>query len=68
MFRFKVEYFDTVEHKDNSDKGILGATSYAAACDELIKYYGADNILSIYLYELESPLTDDAVRETVEKG
>lgn len=68
MFRYTVEYHDESNGwKLVSESGIVGATSYGAAADRVVEYFGKENIFSVSLYELEDVLCDEEIRETIDE-
>lgn len=65
MFRYNVEFWDEMDNKVNKEKGIIGAETYGSAADKLVEYYGADNIFTIELSEIESVMADVDLREEI---
>ena len=66
LFKCVIQYElnDTIE----IDTGILGASSWKAACERLIQFYGEKHIVEIKsLYELENPLLDGDLKDIFEK-
>lgn len=58
MYKYKVTFWDVVNTQEATDEGVVNASDYGAASLRLVKYYGADCIIDIYLYEIDS---DEAV-------
>ena len=67
MFRFTVDFYDEETHGPNTDKGIVGTSTYGAAADRLVEYYGKENIVSISLYEIEEVVIDDEILEMIDE-
>lgn len=56
MFVYHMTYYDDTDCKVLTEKGFVGASTYADAADKLVEYYGVENVVSCYLEELENIL------------
>jgi hypothetical protein len=68
MFYYKVEHWDEIDHETRQESGILAAKDYAHAAGRVAEYYGAENMISMYLEEWEDVLTEDEILEGFEKA
>ena len=66
MFQYSVYFWDEDEGKERTVKGIVSVDTYGDAADRLVDYYGADNVISMELMELEDVLETDELKEVVE--
>lgn len=68
MFYYKVDHWDEIDSEARQESGILSAKDYAHAAGRVTEYYGAANIISMYLEEWDDILTEDEVLEGFEKA
>lgn len=63
MFRFVVEYFDSIKGECAIDKGFVGGSDFTSAAKTLEDFYG-DELCSIEkLYPLEDVILDNEIEE-----
>jgi hypothetical protein len=53
MFLYHMTYYDDTDCKVLTEKGFIGASTYADAADKLVEYYGRNNVVSLYLDVLD---------------
>lgn len=63
MFSYVVTYFDEFDKKTRTEKGLLSASTYGAAADRLVKFYGKDSLITLVLTALEDILTEVEIKE-----
>ena len=63
MFRYKISFYDEETYNENTESGIVAASSYENGAKKLVDYYGEKNIIALGLYEL----CDDVATENVIK-
>ena len=72
MFEYVVEYWDEDTKSIETARGILAADSYASATQKAYDCcrspeQGSDGIFSIYVSELENPLSWEDIKDYVEE-
>lgn len=72
MFEYVVEYWDEDTKSIETARGILAADSYASATQEVYNFcrspkQDSDGIISIYVSELENPLSWETIKDWVEE-
>ena len=65
MFRYTVSFWDTDEKVMKKEKGIVSGTTYGTAADKVVDYYGESNLSELNLYELESIICDEELRDVL---
>ena len=68
MFYYKIDFWDEIDHEERQESGIMSAKDYAEAAGKVVGYYGASNVIGIYLEEWEDVLTEDEVMEGFERA
>lgn len=64
MFRYKILFDDENTYTENTESGIVAASSYEDAVKKLADYYGEKNIIALGFYELcDKVITEDVIRE-----
>lgn len=64
MFRYKVSFIGKNSYTENTESGIVAASSYEDGAKKLADYYGEENIIALGLYELcDKVLTENVIRE-----
>lgn len=66
MFSYTVTFFDSIERKTMTEKGLLAAADYSTAATKLVSYYGKDYLITMTLTEVEDILSKDAIMEEFE--
>lgn len=56
MFLYHMTYYDDTDCKVLTEKGFIGASTYADAADKLVEYYGRANVIGLYLAEQDNIL------------
>lgn len=49
-----------------TESGIISGPSYGVAVDLVADFYGQENIVDIFIYELMNPLCDEELKEMLE--
>ena len=62
IFRYEVEYWDEIEEKESSEKGIACGETYGKVTDSIVDYYGKDNIFSVKVFELDNCICDEEIQ------
>ena len=62
-FKYSVEYYDDIDGKTSVSRGYTVAESYAKAMENIVKYFGENNMGVVILI----PMTDDSVIEIENK-
>lgn len=65
MYWYRVEFINEEYYSQTTSEGLIGATSYGAAAEEIVKYVGKDNIISLYLTEMSNPLEIDELQDVI---
>ena len=63
MYKFQVNYWDEDDQKSKDEQGLVSAKNYGAAAEQVVQYYGAANVSSVYLEEWDDILIEDEVLE-----
>ena len=63
MFKYKVHFIDDMTDKFEDEVGLVAAEGYAAAINKVISYYGASNIIGIYLEKWDDIFSGDEIIE-----
>ena len=72
MYKFTVKYVDVDnDYKEITERGLLIAEKYAAAVEQLVEYYGEDEIVSFSIeYVADHSViivsTEEAINDIVE--
>lgn len=72
MFRYSIDWFEDGEVK--TEIGVVNGKSFVEATTNLVNYYGTpndpenDTIIEIKLYPLDSVMSDEHLKDTVERG
>lgn len=53
LYVCEVEYWDELEEAENTSSCICSAHGYAKCSEEIEKYFGANNIISMKMFALE---------------
>ena len=53
FFKYKVTWYCDYDGDEKLDCGLVYATDYGNAANKLLEDYGKDNVIDIYLQELE---------------
>ena len=61
MFEYRVNWYNDYEDKEEYDRGLVYGPSYVDAIEKVIKDYGEDAIIDIYLQALEDTDTIELV-------
>ena len=57
MFEYRITWYNGYEGKEELIRGLVYGNTYAEALDRVIKDYGANGIIDIYLQALEDTAT-----------
>lgn len=73
LFRYTVEFYvedgaaDLYPNASPTglvkEHGFIAGATWGDAANRLVEYYGEDNLLNVFLYELESPLCDEEIED-----
>lgn len=64
MFRYKISFCDEDTYIENTESGIVAASSYEDGVKKLADFYGEKNIIALGLYELcDEVATEDIIKE-----
>lgn len=65
LVRYKIKFWDEIEKKNLTEKGITYGTTLGSAVDRISEWYG--NVIEITVYECEIILTDEDIQEILEE-
>lgn len=68
MFEFTVKYWDNEDDRAKECHGLIGASSYTDAANKAVEYCSipgkpGENIISVYVSELENPLDWEEIKD-----
>ena len=64
LIRYEVEFWDEIEDKTQTEKGLVASTTtLGEGVDKIVKYYGKDNICFIKVYECEDCMCDEELKD-----
>lgn len=63
MFKYKVHVFNDMADKFKDETGLVAAEGYAEAIDKVIDYYGASNLVGVYLEKWDDIFASDEIIE-----
>ena len=61
MFEYRVKWYNDINDSEESARGLVYGPSYSEAIERVIKDYGEDCIIDIYLQALEDEDTIELV-------
>ncbi len=64
MFAYEVSYWDEIDNKEENDHGIAFGDTYAEANENIVHYYGEDNIIELKLFAIGE--NEDSVLSAME--
>jgi hypothetical protein len=68
MFKYKVHVFDDMTDKFEDETGLVAADGYAEAIDKVIDYYGASNLVGVYLEKWDDIFSGDEIIDGLTTG
>lgn len=63
MYYYIINFWDEIDNETSEERGIVGASSYGEAAKKAVEYYGEKNVIDIKLYELESVICEDEIKD-----
>lgn len=63
LVRYKVQYWDEIEHSIQNEQGFVVGENLGNAVNRVCDWYGKTNISEISVYECEEVLTDEEIRD-----
>ena len=67
MFCYKVKFWDDFDEVTKELNGLLSAEDYGSAANRIIDYYGKENVITLMLEEIDSPIEQEDIEHLFEE-